>query len=257
MLKEGIVSLAKRCLLYAAYLIKRMPRGVRDDLRKAGLRFLFMRIISDGLEKVWKFYMVGKSQGRIEKLSFSEISNHIVEVGKKHIICVAVCEKNLVDIKRILDKARIDFWLYFGTFLGVYRDKGLIPYDSDVDLAVCAEDLVRLTYCLDEFKEEGFKLIRFSSEGVAFWRDNEGIGIFAFNLENGKRIWRFYKYDLSAFNVRNEVSFLGESWRIFSEPEKWLRYIYGEDWKVPIKGKHAPIRKNTLDTAGTVMIKGK
>ncbi|MBA7590637.1 hypothetical protein ES708_32764 [subsurface metagenome] len=38
-----------------------------------------------------------------------------------------IAERVLLDTKEIFDANDIKFWLIFGTFLGAYRDKGLIP----------------------------------------------------------------------------------------------------------------------------------
>jgi len=158
---------------------------------------------------------------------------------ERELYFVADSSKNLLDIKRILDKAEIRFWLMFGTFLGAYRDQAIIPYDYDTDLAIFYEDFPRLVGCVDTFSEEGFKF-RAGSERVAaagLFRDGQRTGIIIFKLDGGKRVWHSIKYDISAFETFNEIQFLGQNWRILNEPERWLRYTYGEDWRTPIKGK--------------------
>lgn len=40
----------------------------------------------------------------------------------------------LLDVKKVLDKHNLRYWLGFGTLLGALRNKGLIEGDNDVDL---------------------------------------------------------------------------------------------------------------------------
>ncbi|WP_348768062.1 LicD family protein [uncultured Bacteroides sp.] len=47
-------------------------------------------------------------------------------------------------------QSHIDYYLAYGTLLGVIRDKGQIPWDYDVDLWVKYEDVERLISALDE-----------------------------------------------------------------------------------------------------------
>ena len=51
---------------------------------------------------------------------------------------------SLRQIKKIFDKHKIDFWLDFGTLLGAFRDKQIIPWDKDIDLGMWREDLQKL-----------------------------------------------------------------------------------------------------------------
>ena len=160
---------------------------------------------------------------------------------REHERFVPVSSKNLLDIKRILDKAGIRFWLIFGTFLGAYRDQTIIPYDGDTDLAIYAEDLPRLASCVDAFVKEGFEL-RVAPDiagvyQVGLFRDGFRTGFATFKPEGSKRVWKSIKYDASAFETFNEIQFLGQSFRILSDPERWLKYTYGEDWRTPIPGK--------------------
>ncbi|GAH41450.1 unnamed protein product, partial [marine sediment metagenome] len=39
----------------------------------------------------------------------------------------------------------------------------------------------------------------------------------------------------TAFEIHNTVQFLNQEWPIVSYPEKWLRYLYGENWRTPTR----------------------
>ena len=40
----------------------------------------------------------------------------------------------------IFNKLKINYWVCQGTLLGIIRDKSLIPWDPDIDLAVTEKD---------------------------------------------------------------------------------------------------------------------
>ena len=147
-------------------------------------------------------------------------------------INVEVCERMLLDIKQILDSKGIPFWLMMGTFLGVYRGEKLIPWDGDMDLAVYQEDMERIASCEELFVEKGFE---FAPEpDPVLYRDNEHCDLCVFRFEGTKRVTvphPVYRIDADAFETPNWIEFLGQTWRILSEPEKWLQYIYGPNWK--------------------------
>jgi hypothetical protein len=128
----------------------------------------------------------------------------------------------------------------FGTFLGAYRDQAIIPYDGDTDLAIYTEDLPQLVGCEAAFARDGFRL-GVDPNMATLYRNGEHTDFYYFHLDGSKRVckrvWELVKYDVSAFETFNEIEFLGQNWRILSEPERWLRYTYGEDWRTPIKGK--------------------
>ena len=48
-------------------------------------------------------------------------------------------DPNLIEIINLLDKNKIIYWLCHGTLLGIVRDKNLIPWDHDIDIAVWDE----------------------------------------------------------------------------------------------------------------------
>lgn len=153
-------------------------------------------------------------------------------------IDIEVATGNLLDIKRILDKARIKFWLMFGTFLGAYRDNSIIPWDEDTDLGIYAEDGPDLLGCRDKIIKVGFE---FACDPwmATIYRDGEHTDFYFLTLEDNERMWRHFRYPADDFATLNTVKFLGTTFRILNNPEKWLTYTYGKDWRIPIVGKKA------------------
>lgn len=149
---------------------------------------------------------------------------------------ITVVKENLLAIREILFLHCIPFWLYAGTFLGAYRDGDIIPFDHDSDLAIFLEDVYNLIVAVDDFRSQKFK-IDFTSWGAIATRNNEQTDIFFLKLKGDKRIWRGIEYDAVDFQTFNAVTFLDKQWRIVDNPEKWLRYTYGQDWRTPLEGK--------------------
>lgn len=50
----------------------------------------------------------------------------------------------LKDVIDVLDKNNITYWTVCGTFIGVHRHKGFIPWDDDIDLAILYNDVPKL-----------------------------------------------------------------------------------------------------------------
>ena len=63
----------------------------------------------------------------------------------------------LFDIKTILDREGINFWLEFGTLLGAFRENDFIKHDNDIDIAVFYSDREKIQKPLEK---GGLKLVR-------------------------------------------------------------------------------------------------
>ena len=46
----------------------------------------------------------------------------------------------LKEVKEVLDKAEITFWVDWGTLLGFYREGDFIEFDPDIDIGIKRED---------------------------------------------------------------------------------------------------------------------
>lgn len=208
--------------------------GRNKLLTKIGKKILLSRYIRKGLERIYHFYAVARFEEGLDPFIGGYYSHPWIASPYGLLFNVEVSEKNLLDIKRILDKAGVRFWLAYGTFLGAYRDQAIIPYDGDTDLAIYAEDLPKLGGCEDAFHKEGFYLAVGSSRATVY-RYGEHTDFCFFKLDGNKRVRKLFKYDASAFEILNEIQFLGQKWRILNEPERWLKYTFGEDWRTPMK----------------------
>lgn len=66
----------------------------------------------------------------------------------KNVMTVGSIQEKLKELFPVLSKylisKNIKFWLLYGTLLGYYRDKDMIPWDDDIDVGVLFDDLDKL-----------------------------------------------------------------------------------------------------------------
>lgn len=63
----------------------------------------------------------------------------------------------LREVKEVLDKYGIEFWLQSGVLLGAVRDKKFITWDSDIDLGTWGENIPKMKILAREFCDRGFE----------------------------------------------------------------------------------------------------
>lgn len=157
---------------------------------------------------------------------------------QKHVMNRQVAESNLLDIKDVFDKLKLDFWLWFGTFLGVYGTGELIFWDGDVDIAIFVSGITKLTRAEQLLGERGFKY-----NLGCLYRDGEHTDICIFYPEGAgadKWVCGPLEIDKADFLIPNAVEFLNQKWRIVSNPDRWLEYLYGKDWLKYPQGTYLP-----------------
>jgi len=66
--------------------------------------------------------------------------------------------KSLREIKKILDKIEIRYWLDHGTLLGVVRDGKLIPWDTDIDIGIFHSEAKKVIKKIPELEKKGYKV---------------------------------------------------------------------------------------------------
>ena len=68
-------------------------------------------------------------------------------------------DRNFVEVINILNKNNISYWVCHGTLLGIIRDKKLISWDPDIDIAVLEKNNSR-SKISKLLKKKGFKEIK-------------------------------------------------------------------------------------------------
>ncbi len=174
--------------------------------------------------------------------------------------------KDLLDIKYLLDKRGVQFFLGYGTCLGAYRDKDFLPGDDDIDLIVTQ----KLTY--KEKKRLGHALIdigfernpdvlwnvygRFE-ENLNGYNGTEETGVIV--SKRGVPITIFFFFDngeewmciprrggIPVLTIPHkflqkgkQIKFKGEKFLVPDKVEEYLAYAYS-DWKNPNAKEHSP-----------------
>ena len=69
----------------------------------------------------------------------------------------------LKEVKEVLDKAEIVFWIDFGTLLGFYREGGFLRGDPDIDIGMKREEQEKLINIIGKFEEIGEVITRVDS----------------------------------------------------------------------------------------------
>ena len=144
--------------------------------------------------------------------------------GKNTPICCATHLYNILkDVTKVLEESNLEYFISFGTLLGAVRHKGLIPWDTDVDIVIAQKDNQEILKTLKDklglkyyIKEDidysivGKKLIRVYLSKINslhidlfFYKEQEDLIIFGFNRKIKKsKIYPLKKidfYDLKLF----------------------------------------------------------
>jgi len=153
----------------------------------------------------------------------------------------------LMEVKQVLNKAEIPFWLDFGTLLGFYRQGEFLKNDPDIDLGVKREDQEKLMAVLPELKKIGKVEARVEKgnghylAGYKIHRNNFWIDIAFYFKHEDKRIWTVSQweqvmvFDEKYFNELQDLEVKGIVFQIPNHIEELMILKYGEDWKRPFE----------------------
>ena len=167
---------------------------------------------------------------------------------------VKLASQDLLETKGILDQAKIKFWLNFGTLLGAIRDGSLISYDHDIDLRILARSWKPSLYKV--FQKRQFrcgitrpqwqhalcpKLIKYIQLRK---RTNIPIILAIAYYYAPKKAYVTFPHPSTAtrcmaltpriyYDTDQFMEFLGASFRVPVNPEKYLSRIYYGDWSKP------------------------
>ena len=159
-------------------------------------------------------------------------------------------QKYLEDVKEILDKHSIPFFLFFGTLLGAYREHNFIYLDHDIDVAVLWEYAHLIPSLKDDFINKGYIFClgcgvngKYFDQYITKEEGKEKVDIYALASYKEYRVYaRKYvrpnqetKYVLSPFPNKffekfDMINFLGKTYNIPNNVEELLEYQWGTWW---------------------------
>lgn len=94
-----------------------------------------------------------------------------------------VAIENLKQVKNVLDKYNIEYWLDIGTLLGAVRDGKFISWDHDIDLGTWQDNTSKICQAFKQFRNKGFN-VHFSRYVIRLKKRDCPLSIIMYQLEN-------------------------------------------------------------------------
>jgi len=166
---------------------------------------------------------------------------------QKRLFRVENARKILLEVKNILDRNDVEFFLISGTLLGAIRGKDILHHDFDIDLGAKHEILLpKLEQLYQQFTDAGFKCyLRYTpypyARFIKISKDNIQVDILDYKQNGNDRfhLMRFNRgcwvYPKEIFDNLGEIDFLGAKFKIPNPVEKYLELSYTVSWTVEDK----------------------
>jgi phosphorylcholine metabolism protein LicD len=166
----------------------------------------------------------------------------------------------LKELTALFERRSIRYALTAGTLLGVVREGRLLPWDSDMDVSVFADDLPRLRSAIREIEAAGY-LVRTGlhtrsdppfSRGdlriLKIWNRRWGLfkgGLlldgfvkvrhegFYFWAVGGEKQYARKAVPARFYDTLETLVFEGKTFAVPSCPTEYLALRYGADWRTP------------------------
>ena len=180
---------------------------------------------------------------------YSESNNPKVRVRSSNEL--EIRKKEFLIICKILDSLKIKYFLHGGILLGAIRDKGFIPWDWDVEIAVFTNEISsKKDLLISKISETKFKIINFEKDISKFKIDIIGelsedvtkYTIMSWNHDvSKKKFWRKNLKIPDHFLLNMiKIDLFGKSHNVPFPPEDYLKHQYG-DWQTPIQTSNKDI----------------
>ena len=153
------------------------------------------------------------------------------------IIDKEVAYDNLCLLKDVLDCNDVSFQLAYGTLLGAIREHDFIEHDEDIDLTLLDEDKQNLFDALPKLSKVGFQVARYDRRGLmSIIRNGEYIDLYIFkHLDNETRYCSGIIIPEELIIETVDYNFKGRVFKIPKRYEEYLKYEYGDNWRIPVQ----------------------
>ena len=153
----------------------------------------------------------------------------------------------LLEVKEILDKAGIEFWIDFGTLLGFYRQGDFLETDPDIDIGVKREYQDKVVAVAPQLAKIGKIVTRVDIAngnylaGYKIYRDDFWIDIAFFFKHENKYVLPISQWDkVMVFNEEYyddliDLEVKGMKFKMPRKIEEYMVLHYGEDWRRPFR----------------------
>ena len=166
------------------------------------------------------------------------------------------CEQdNLLEMLQFVQRnVQVDWWLTKGALLGAIRNKGHIPHETDIDVAVNGSQWRKFRASfLALVKEKTHFVFKKRSRKtspdrlyfgyknrlhVDFWLA-EHSGDYVKEVASGRTGRKWYTLDREILYPLSQCEYEGKSYLCPRQSVRWLELQYGSDWDVP-KPKYSP-----------------
>ena len=152
---------------------------------------------------------------------------------------------------KILKNNNIDFIVFYGTLLGIVRDKDFINGDDDIDIIVDRSNHKKLLNIIEKYNITTGIV---NSDIIQLFKNGLGpFDIYTYEIKNGKfKIpWEGDVYDINLILPPKLINFYDEDIQIPNKSKKFISEYYGYLWRI----KNAPIiRKKHVDIVTIIII---
>ncbi len=151
----------------------------------------------------------------------------------------AVLRQLLKDTSTLFNEQKVDYWLDYGTLLGIEREGDIILNDRDVDIGIWKKDQDKAWTAIQELKAKGYN-VENTGKKISVWKISGWSHLRAEVMLYEDIGQNKIKENVLEFNKDWIVPLKQKEWQgqtisVPNQPEVVLEFMYG-DWRTPRDG---------------------